>query len=360
MIEIDGSFGEGGGQILRTALALAAVLGKHVRIHNIRAGRSEPGLRPQHLTGVKAIAEICSASLEGIEIGSTELVFRPDRPKAGHYQFDVGTAGSVTLVLQTLMPLLPFLSEKASLVLTGGTDVKWSPPVDYLRLVSLPILERMGYRGTLRLARRGHYPKGGGMVIFDTTPASSLKPIVGRKTGDLVKIEGVSHAVRLPRHVAERQAVAAERVILEKGLPRPQVDLDVSENGTHLGPGSGIVLSAIRSEGAIVGADSLGERGKPAEQVGTDAAKRLVEELESAMFLDRHMGDMIVPFIALAEGVSEVSVSRVTHHTVTNVKVAELVAGVHFDSVGEIGRPGLLRANGLGLRCEEVSASPKE
>ncbi len=360
MIEVDGSFGEGGGQILRTTLALAAVMGKEVRIYNIRAGRSEPGLRPQHLTAVRAIAEICSASLKGSEVGSTEFVFRPGTRKTGRFGFNVGTAGSITLVLQTLMPVFPLLPGRVELEISGGTDVKWSPPVDYVRLVTLPILARMGYQGSLDVVRRGHYPKGGGKARFEAVPSTILNPITELERGEVTKVIGVSHSVGLPRHVAERQAAAAARMILGKGLPSAQITLDISESESGLGPGSGIVLCALTSRGGVLGADSLGERGKPAEEVGSTAGKMLVEELDSNGFLDSHMGDMIIPYIALAEGISEIFITHVTEHTLTNVKVAEQVAGVHFDSVGEIGRAGRLRVKGLGLRSEEASVSPRE
>ena len=161
MLEIDGSFGEGGGQILRSCLALSAVMGKEVRIFNIRAGRSEPGLKAQHLTGAKALATICNASSQGLDIGSTEFVFRPGRIEGGSFSFDVGTAGSITLVLQALMPLLPFAPGKMSIEVRGGTDVNWSPPIDYLRLITIPVLANMGFTNSLEVTNRGHYPKGG-------------------------------------------------------------------------------------------------------------------------------------------------------------------------------------------------------
>ena len=360
MIEIDGSIGEGGGQVLRTSLALAAVLRREVRVFNIRAGREEPGLKAQHLTGAKAITQICGASSKGLQIGSTEFTFSPGALKAGFFRLDVGTAGSITLVLQTLMPLVPFAPGTVEVEITGGTDVKWSPPVDYLRLVTLPLLDRMDMHASILLVKRGHYPKGGGIVRLKATPTSVLKNIVGVDSGNVTTVTGVSHSVKLPRRVAERQASAATRVIEEKGLQRPQIQIEASENGAHLGPGSGIVLCATRNSGGVLGGDSLGERGRPAEMVGEDAARKLLEEIGSSVFLDRHMGDMIVPYLALAVGVSDVSVSQVTMHTLTNVKVAEQVAGVRFDSLPEIGMPGKLRVKGLGLRREEVSVSPRE
>jgi RNA 3'-terminal phosphate cyclase (ATP) len=164
----------------------------------------------------------------------------------------------------------------------------------------------------------------------------------------------------LPTRVAERQADAATRVIEERGFPRPKIRLEASENGSHIGPGSGIVLCAETSSGGLLGGDSLGERGRPAETVGEDAARKLVEEMSQGAFLDRHMGDMIVPYVALAEGASDLSISQVTQHTLTNVKVAEQVAGVSFDPLPQVEAPGRLRVKGLGLRSEDVSVSPRE
>ncbi len=358
MIEIDGSIGEGGGQVLRTSLALAAVLRRELRIFNIRAGRAEPGLRAQHLTSAKAIAQICGASSKGLQIGSTDFIFSPGEIRAGSFRFDIGTAGSTTLVLQTLMPLLPFAPGAVQLEITGGTDVKWSPPIDYLRLVTLPLLARMNVHASILVSCRGHFPKGGGIVRLAATPASALKSVVGMASGAVNAIEGFSHAVKLPANVAERQAKAATRVIEEKSFPRPKIRIEHSENGS--GPGSGIVLCAATANAGLLGGDSLGERGQPAEVVGEDTATKLVEEIGSGAFLDRHMGDMIVPYAALAEGVSDLSVSQITLHTLTNVKVAEQVAGVHFDSLPQVGMPGRLRVKGLGLRREELSVSPRE
>ena len=358
MIEVDGSFGEGGGQILRTSLALAAVLGEDVRISKIRARRSEPGLRAQHMTAVSALSRLCNASLEGLKIGSTQLVFKPRHFAGGHFRLDVGTAGSVALVLQALMPVVPF-GKGISLELRGGTDVKWSPPIDYLQLVTLPILRRMGLVASLETVRRGHYPKGGGIVKFESKPLSPLSAIEVCDGERVVEVSGVSHVSNLPRHVAERQAESASKILLEHHQPRALLTIDASVNDPLRSPGSGIVLVARASGMRILGGDSLGERGKPAESVGEEAAKTLLEEIHSDCFLDRHMGDMIVPYMALAEGVSDVSVSRITQHIITNVRMAESVTGVQFDSLGELGKPGRLRVRGLGLTTSGA-ASPRE
>ena len=347
MIEVDGSYGEGGGQVLRTAVALAAVLSKEIHVFNIRAGRTEPGLRPQHMTGVKAAAELCSANLQGLEVGATEFVFKPGKLRVGTFQLDVGTAGSVTLVLQTLMPVLAFAPGGVQLEITGGTDVKWSPPIDYLRLVTLPILRKIGYLGDLEIVRRGHYPKGGGLVRFSTRGPSTLQALTHGHFGSVSKIDGISHATALPRHVAERQADAARKGLEEAKLPSPSIDIEVLDDRSKLSPGSGIVLLAENQNGIILGSDALGERGRPAEEVGSTAGRILIEEIRSGAILDRHMGDIIVPDLVLANGKSEVSVSRVTQHTRTNIKVSEWLTGIRFDLEGEMGQPGKITVDGV-------------
>lgn len=355
MIDVDGSSGEGGGQILRTALALSSVLERDVRVHDIRAGRSEPGIKAQHLAGVRAVARFCGATVDGDKVGSTEIVYRPKHLIAGAVRIDVGSAGSTTLVLQTLMPLLAYCPGSSTVELVGGTDVRWSPPVDYLRLVTLPSLRRMGYTSDLKIVRRGHYPRGGGEVRLETRPVVYLKALVGVavKRGRAARIEGVSHVVNLPSHVAERQAEAARNLITEKGLLSPDITIEHYQS-PGMSPGSGLVLSAVTEDDTFVGADRLGEKGKPAEQVGREAAGELAWEVESGAFLDSHMADMVVPYMALADGVSEVSVSRITQHTLTNVVVAELLCGVEFDVSGRENEPGILRVKGLGVRSSPV------
>ena len=348
MIEVDGGSGEGGGQILRTAVALASVLGIDLSVKNIRAGRSSPGLQAQHLAGVRAASEICAATVKGAEIGSVNLEYRPSKPRGGRYSLDVGTAGSVTLVLQTLMPILAFAGGDADLDLTGGTDVRWSPPIDYLRLVALPVLSWMGYDGTLKLERRGYYPKGGGKIQFSSSPIGKLTPVNRTSPGRIIETEVLSYSTGLPGHVVERIASVAKELISTDGFPTPKVTLETKNPEEGPSTGCGVVLYGKTDRGALIGADGLGERGKPAEVVGAEAGKKMVEELRSGMFLDRHMGDMIVPYMALADGVSEVSVSQLTGHTLTNISVAESLAGVHFDIRGNLGGPGILRVKGCG------------
>ncbi len=346
MLVIDGSFGEGGGQILRTAVALSAVAGIDVKVVNIRARRPEPGLKRQHLTGILAAAKMCNAVVEGASVGSTEVVFRPGSIRGGRYEFDVGTAGSVTLVLQTLLPIMAYADSPVTVEIRGGTDVPWSPPVDYLGYVIEPHLREIGYGFGVELARRGHYPRGGGLVrVRVERPPRSFKPLDKVKSGKLLSIGGVSHCVRLPKHVAERQADAAARELAKRGVG-VRMDLRTEwyepEKDPHLGPGSGIVLWAI-TEWSILGADSLGERGKPAELVGREAAMKLLEELSTGMAYDRHMADIIIPYLSLAEGSSTIGVSRLTLHAYTNIWLVKNMLKVEVEYSGDLDSPAVIK-----------------
>lgn len=351
MIEIDGFMGEGGGQIIRTSVALATLLGKKIHIFNVRAKRSPKGFRPQHIIGVKTVAALAKADVKGLNVGSTDLVFIPKARLSGEFVFNIGTAGSISLVLQSLMPAAAFTSGKVRFTITGGTDVRWSPTIDYIKYVKLPILKKMGYNATLSVSRRGHYPKGGGKVTMEIQPLKRIEPINITDFGSVKKIKGVSHCVKLPKHVAERQAKAATAVLNQSGFKDVIVPTEwySSEKDQHLGPGSGIILYAETTSNSVIGADALGEKGKPAEKVGTEAANKLVKELQSKMPIDRHMADMLVPYMAIADGESTIKVSEITTHLLTNVKIATLVAGVKFKVEGQLKFSGKISVKGLGL-----------
>jgi len=352
LIKISGDLLEGGGQIIRTSLALAALTGKEVRVDKIRDNRPNPGLQAQHVTAVKALAAICNAETEGLQAGSRVLTFKPRSHVSGSFSFDVGTAGSISLILQALMPSAAYGPDRVEFEFTGGTDVRWSPTIDYVRLVVLPVLELMGYKATLNVHRRGHYPKGGGRVSMSIKPSRLLKSISLVEAVERSGVEGISHCVKLPSHVAKRQADAAKEKLGSHGVRDVNISLETypSDQDQHIAPGSGITLLMKSSKGSIIGADSIGERGKPAELVGEDAANKLLLEVESKAPVDRHLGDILIPYMAVAEGRSEIFVSEITLHTVTNIKVAEMVAGVKFDLQGELKKPGVISVQGIGLR----------
>ncbi len=317
MIEIDGSYGEGGGQILRTAVAMAAHLGTSCRIKEIRRGRPKPGLRAQHLAGVQALAKICHAEVEGLQLGSQEVIFKPREVTGGKLHIDVGTAGAIGLILQTLM--LPAIKAPSPLQLriTGGTDVSWAPTAGYLMKVAFPLLGRMGYQGKMVVNKRGYFPRGGGDVSAELK-GTLLSPLKLLDRGGVLMIEGISHASEAlrTRKVAERQREGAIKVLEKSPFP---YEIEV-EYGPTLSSESGIDLWAL-SENTILGSNALGARGKRAEEVGAEAASVLLKQIRSGAALDEWMGDQILPFLAAAGGESTVSVPRITEHLRTNLWV---------------------------------------
>ncbi|GAB6102793.1 RNA 3'-terminal phosphate cyclase [Thermococcus atlanticus] len=335
MIVIDGSHGEGGGQILRTAIALSVITGKPVKIVKIRANRPNPGLRPQHLHGILALKELSNAKVKGAKVGSTVLEFIPGRAEPKHIRVPIKTAGSITLVLQALLPAMAFTG--GSFEVTGGTDVPWSPPVDYLKNVTLYALERMGLKAELEIRRRGHYPKGGGLVVGRVEPWEERKPLVALAWKKVERFAGISHATNLPAHVAERQAKAAMEKLEELYALPVEIEREVSRS---LGPGSGIVVWA-ETDSLRLGGDALGKRGKPAEVVGREAADELINQLTSRKAVDKFLGDQLIPFLAFTGG--EIGVAEITNHLVTNVWVVEQFLGRIFEVEGEIGEPGKVK-----------------
>ncbi|RLG72224.1 MAG: RNA 3'-phosphate cyclase [Methanobacteriota archaeon] len=331
VLEVDGSIGEGGGQILRTALGLSAVLGKPVRIRNIRRNRPNPGLAPQHLRAAETLAMLVRAETRGLSLGSKELFFSPRQPvEKNFFDVNIGTAGSISLFIQTVAPLSMVIDSEKRLRVVGGTDVRWSPPFDYLRNVFLPAVGGFGVGLFLKLLRRGHYPKGGGLVELTLKPSKNLRTIKIVGKPKVLGVFGVSHCVNLPRHVAERQALVATKKLEEEGYP-PRIDVEAANN-PMTSPGSGIVLWVATDKGVTIGSSSLGEKGKPAERVGEEAAAKLINLLEAGKPVDPHLADQLIPYMALAPGCSVVETTTLTKHTQTNMVVAEQLTGRRFTS----------------------------
>ncbi|AKB23488.1 RNA 3'-terminal phosphate cyclase [Methanosarcina sp. MTP4] len=321
MMEIDGSYGEGGGQLVRTAVALSAITGRPVKITNIRKNRPNPGLKPQHLKALETAAMVCSARVSGLSQGSTEFSFSPMEIKGGKYRIDIGTAGSIPLLLQCLMPALPFAEEKIELTVKGGTDVAWSPTIDYLRHVTLQALEKMGYAGRVKLQERGYYPKGGGTVLATFEPCK-LRGFHFKHPKNKLNLEvrGISHASNLPSHVVARQAEAAKTLLLEEGYS-PDIGTECFE---LFSTGSGITLWT-----GFFGGSALGKKGLPAEKVGRQAAGEILPELRSLEAVDVHLADQLIPYMALA-GNSSYTVRELSMHTKTNIWVTEQFLDVKF------------------------------
>ncbi len=337
IIEIDGAYGEGGGQVLRTALALSAILGKPFTIHHIRSKRKNPGLQAQHLKAIEAIVKITGAETEGVQFGSQRITFLPKRILHGDYHVEVKTAGSITLILQAILFPLCFAKGNSCLTLIGGTHVPWSPPFHYLTEVLFPILREMGISISVILEKWGFYPKGGGKALLAIQPISELKPIPLIDRGPLIKIYGLSAVSNLPHHIAERQRTQALKRI-QKGL-NIDAEINLLLHAPSIGQGSFLFLLA-KFQNVLAGFSSLGERGKPAERVADEAVNELREYMDAEGCLDPHLADQMVPFLALTPGKSSFTTTKVTDHLVTNLWVASRFLGFEFHQSGDIGQPG--------------------
>jgi RNA 3'-terminal phosphate cyclase (ATP) len=293
MITIDGSHGEGGGQILRLSVALSAVTREPIRVINIRHNRPSPGLKPQHVMAINSVAEICHAQVEGNTVGSSTITFYPDNIKGGSYSFDIGTAGSTTLVLQAcILPSL-FADKKVDISITGGTDVKWAPPWDYFHHVFLSHLQNMNVNIQGHLIRRGYYPRGGGKVTVAIDPVDTFSPLTPRDPQS-IKVKGLVNMANLPSHIGDRIKKSAAETLAAQQIPS-DIDIILEQSSSV---GVGLVLWTY--DGSILGADCLGEKGISSEKVGSLAASLLLSEIQSGATLDVYAVDQMLPYLALS------------------------------------------------------------
>jgi RNA 3'-terminal phosphate cyclase (ATP) len=342
-LEIDGSYGEGGGQILRTALSLSCLLSRPFRIVNIRKNRRKPGLMPQHLMAVRASAEISGAKVRGDTAGSIELVFEPSGTRPGDYFFDIGTAGSTSLLLQAVLPPLVFSRGESSVVLKGGTHVPFSPPYEYISKIFIPALEKLGIRLECQIKRYGFYPKGGGEIRVRILPASAVKGVNLTERGKNKIVWGISAVANLPSGIAERQKSAALAHLSGIGVEGEIEVLRVPS----FGKGTFIFLEA-QAGTCAAGFSSLGEIGKKAEAVGEEAARELIDYFLTSACLDPHLADQILLYLAAAEGPGTFTTSRITQHLLTNIKIIEDFLGPACSVDGKTGKDGTVFVKGTG------------
>lgn len=333
MIEIDGAYGSGGGQILRTACALSAVAKKPCHVFNIRKSRPKPGLATQHLLGIQALAQLCNGGLEGNYLGSEEIKFYPEEIRARDLRVKIETAGSITLVLQTLIPPALFAPEPLKITFDGGaTDTFFSPTIDHFQYIFLKNLGKMGAKVEINILERGYYPEGGAKIEATIYP-SKLKNFHLTERGKLQKILVISGSSEFLKNkkVAERQLAGVREVLGKLKLPMEE---KVEYYPTQC-PGSQICLVA-EFENTVIGTDNLGKLGKRAEDVGKEAALELLKEQKSQAFLDKHLADQILPYMALAPGKSQVTVSEITNHCKTNIWVIEKFLDGKFETKGNL------------------------
>ena len=327
MLEIDGSYGEGGGQLLRLAVALAAITGTRVCITNIRARRDKPGLAPQHLTGVQAVGQLCCAKVEGLTLRSQKITFEPAMLRGGDYRFDVGTAGSITLVLQALLPVMLAAQMSCKVHIMGGTDIRQAPAADYLRKVLIRLIERLGGRITMQVLRRGYYPRGGGEIELAVKPAT-LVPTVFEATGHIKAICGITHVANLSEHIALRMKQAA---LDRLGAYATQASFETQILGHEaaFGPG-GAIVCWIEREHTVLGAARIAERGVCAEALGDAVGKELAADIAAGAALDVHAADQILVYLALAGG-GTFSTRSASLHARTAMWLTEQFLPVAFD-----------------------------
>ena len=343
-IHIDGRHGEGGGQILRTALTLSSICHVPLYIHHIRGNRKKPGLRPQHLIALHSLATITKARVQGATIDSSELIFEPGTIHEGNYSFHIGTAGSTGLVLQAIIPVLLFGKNSSQIRITGGTHVPWSPSFHYLKTVFLPALQLMGANLTVAIDKWGWYPKGGGTIRAVIKNTKNLTPIHLFNRGKLRYLHILSAVSNLPLSIAERQQDQSVKR-LEHFRLTPTTSI---ENAPSSGQGTVLFLHA-QCEGGGGGFTSLGKKGKRAEEVANEACDECIKFLHSRGVIDMHLADQLVLYMALARGHSTLITERITEHLLTNIWVIEQFLPVTFEIEKETGK---IEVDGVGFSVE--------
>ncbi|HEX6253420.1 MAG TPA: RNA 3'-terminal phosphate cyclase [Nitrososphaera sp.] len=323
LVKIDGSQGEGGGQILRTAISLSAITGKPIEVTNIRANRTSPGLRPQHMAGIRIIADLFHARAENLKVGAEWIRFSPsDKFEGGSIKFDIGTAGSIPLILMTVVPAVSLSNNSLQIEVTGGTDVKASPTIDYIKYIVAKSYLSIGPKFSVDILKRGYYPKGGGVVQCTIKPCKTPGTIELLATGYL-EPKIISVCSQLPVHVAKRQISSALIALEKKDIRCSNYTASIE---TSISPGSSILVYSASDFGLYVGGDSIGELGKRAEAVGTEAAMRFLDSTLAQATVDPFLADMLVIPLALSKGKSRYRVARVTQHLLTNLHiVSEIV-----------------------------------
>lgn len=348
MLIIDGSQGEGGGQVLRTCLSLSALTGRSFRIENIRARRSRPGLRPQHLTAVRAAAQICQAEIEGDQLNALSLLFKPAAPPiGGDYQFDVTeasrsglSAGSVTLILQAILWPLLFAGRPSNITLHGGTFVPFSPAYHYLSEVARPAFAEFGARFDTELLRWGWMTAGGGIMQVHVEPIVSLRPARFDIVDDST-VRGIAAVSNLASHIPHRMARRAHNLLSEAGMT-PVIEA-TREKGA--GPGAGIVLWRPQA-----GFSNLGKIGLPAEDVAQRAVAELLSFMDNGAAVDRYLADQLLIPMALAAGKSSFTTDQVSNHLLTCAQLLRQWLNAPITVQGGLGEAGRVTVNGAGFR----------
>ena len=328
MLEIDGSYGEGGGQILRYSVAFSTLIKRPIKIKNIRANRPNPGIKPQHYISIKAISELCNAKTKGLGIGSSELVYEPGDFKGGKYKFEIGTAGSIPLVYQAVILASVNTKEPITINISGGTDVKWSPSWDYFKYIFLSHLQKIGLKIDAKLIKRGYYPKGGGEAEITINPSDNFKPLVLDQLEEFKKVEGIVNIANLPENVSNRIKHTTIKSFLKKDIAA-KINVEKTKSASA---GVGLTLWA-KSKNTIIGTAVIGEKGVTSEEIGRKAFEDLISEIDAYASLDIHAFDQILPYMVIAskKGKSTCFVRDLSNHAKTNIWLLNQFFDTNFE-----------------------------
>ena len=323
MIYIDGSAKSGSGTMVRYAVALSSLLSEELCIKNIRAKRDKPGLRPQHLAAVMACAQMCSSHVEGAAVNSKEIVYIPGgKIKGGHYQWEIGTAGSTTLLVMTLLPLALFAEEETVLRISGGLFQDFAPSAHHMQYVFFPTLEKMGIEAELEVIRPGYVPRGDGIIQVNIKPISNgIKPLKLLKQGKVKEVTGLALSSHLrQQRVSQRMAKQCRRILAEKGY---RARIETLSDEAALQAGASLALWAETDSGCLLGSDQAGKRGRSSEEIGKYVARSLLEDLERGATVDRYLADQLIIYAALAGGATEFIIPCLTEHVDANLWLVE-------------------------------------
>jgi len=351
LIKIDGSLGEGGGQILRSSITLSLILNKPIEIFNIRSNRPNPGLRPQHFSTLKIISKLFNAKISNLKIGSQQICFEPEDNKSefvpnmqNNTVIDIGTAGSISLLLQTLIPSISISNNHLKFRVIGGTDVKNSPTIDYMRFVLSEMFKRIGIRFTINVIKRGYYPNGGGIADIEIFPSKKIESLELVKIRNDVRPNIISVYSNLPKHVSERQ-ISAAISRLEKNEIQCNNYTSSLENAES--KGSSILIYLTSDSEQIFGSDQIGERNKKSEEIGNSAAERFANYYLKNVGVDDNLADMIILPLSLSSGRSVFTVQNITNHLNTNLQIINKFLDFRYN-IKSLDNKNMVTINGNG------------
>jgi len=348
MMTIDGGAKSGSGTIVRYSVALASLLGKEIKVENIRAKRDKPGLRAQHLKVIQACREMCCGVVSDAAVGSKEISYIPrERFKGGEYSWDIGTAGSTTMMAQTLVPLACFAGKPSKFKLEGGLFQDFAPSAHYMKFVLLPLLKQMGIDAELDIIRPGYVPRGAGIIEIEVEPVEKLKPLILTEQGDILDTKGIALSSHLrERKVSHRMARECQKVLSSRGY---KAEIQEICDESSLQEGAALAIYAETSSGSIIGSDRAGRPGRSSESIGRYVAQSFIEDVKTGAAVDRYVADQLIIYAGLAEGTTRYSIPRITEHVETNLWLIEKFLGVKAKISGNV-----IEIEGIGLKGVDI------